>query len=179
MAVAAYQGLVTLQIGALSTLRAGLAAAVAAIQAGVSPVTIPVPPPIAITLSDLSSPPQHAAFVALQIEDAGGAVEVPLGQTEDRRAYTVRAVVGLTVQRTAGVGGTSPATLDGTQIVASALAQAVEHALLSGLLSVAGVYYTERAPGYPAAAPRVFRSGAVVARETRVTVWMQSHHPEI
>ena len=178
MAVAAYQGIVTLELGVLSALRGGLSAAVAAIQAGVSAVTIPVPDPRAINLSDLTSPPQFPAFVALLVEDAGEEVEVPMAQTEDRRVFEVRAVMGVTVQRTAGVGGTSAATLDGTRLALTGLAQAVEHALLSGARGITGVYAAERTPGYPATAPRAFRSNAIQAREVRVRVWMQTHHPE-
>ena len=51
MAVAAYQGIVTLETGVLSALRVGLSSAVAAIQAGVSAVTIPAPDPRAIHLA--------------------------------------------------------------------------------------------------------------------------------
>lgn len=178
MAVAAHQGLATLQADTLSGLRAGLSAAVAAVQAGVSAVTVPVPPAVAVNLSDLTSPPQHPAFVALQIQDAGGEVEVPLGQTEDRRLFEIRAVVGVNAQRTAGIGGASAVVLDGTVIAVGALAQAVESALLSAARSSAGVYYAERAPGYPAPAPRAFRTSALTAREVRVRVWMQAYHPE-
>jgi hypothetical protein len=173
--VAAYQGLVTLQAGALSALRSGLAAAVAAIQSGVSQVTIPVPSAVAITLSDLSAPPQAPAFVLLQVQD-GGQSSTPIGQFEDRRLFTIRAVVGLTAQRTSAVGGATAAGLDGTALALSALCQAVESALLSGLGAVAGVYAAQIAAGYPQPAPRALRSSALATAEVRVEAWMQSYN---
>lgn len=173
--VAAYQGLVSLQVGALGALRGNLSAAVAAVQAGVSAVTIPVPDPRAITLSDLASPPQAAAFVLLRVQD-GAERSTPIGQYEDRRRYEVRAVVGLSVQRTAGIGGTSAAGLDGTQVALAALCQAVENALLSGVGAIAGVYAAEPVSGYPQPAPRALRSSALATAEVRIAVWMQSYN---
>lgn len=173
--VAAYQGLVSLQVGVLGALRSNLSAAVAAVQAGVSPVTVPAPDPRAITLSDLTSPPQAPAFVLLRVQD-GAERSTPIGQYEDRRRYEIRAVVGLSVQRTAGIGGTAAAGLDGTQVALAALCQAVENALLSGVGAIAGVYAAEPVPGYPQPAPRALRSSALATAEVRVAVWMQSYN---
>lgn len=176
MAVPAYQGLFTLTHGVLQVLREDLAAVITAMNLGPVGTTIPAIPALAITLSDFLAPPQHPTFIAVGVEDGGGGDGVPMGQTEDRRLFVVRAIVGTNVQRKATVGGVQAAVLDGSHIIIAGLAQAVETALLAGIRDVGGVYAAQRVSGYPASAPRAFRSGAVLAKEVRVAVWMQAHH---